>query len=647
MSNSGDQYKETKETIDSAMDSFFHLRLPSDARISPDGRAVAFVLHEWVSDQPQQRSRIWLVETAGGEPRPLTTGARNDSVPCWSPESKTLAFISQVDNVDQHSQLYLASDLTSDLGAGEARRLCATPHSVSAVSWSPDGSRVAFLSVDGEASEDDPKVNEEERHLRLWTLSPASNTPEPVSPSNVTIWQYAWSPDSRQIAVYYSTGPHESDWYRGQIGVMEASGGALRQLSSLTRQAGAISWSRDGRSIYYVSGEWSDRPLVGGDVFVQPLSGEEPQHLTPGTESSISWLGELPDGKRLLYVSWAGLSNQVGVLDKASGAATILTDDFYIGDRAWPRVSATPDADAFVTTHSDQQHSEDLWLGRLARGDDSGEQVRWSRLTHLNPAVETVAIAPTSRLQFEGADGWRIEGLFTPPLHPQDGQLPPLVLNVHGGPTSAFRDAWLDATTVALSLAGYAVLRINPRGSMGRGAAFADAVVGDMGGKDFEDLMRGVDSVIERGLVDQTRMAITGWSYGGFMTAWTVTHTSRFKAAMMGAGICDFHGFHAETNIANWDSDFIGADWLENPSAYRERSALTYATRVTTPTLIIHGEQDRSVPVSQSYAFYRALCERGVPAELAVYPREGHRFRERRHNLDLLDRLLRWLGRYV
>jgi dipeptidyl aminopeptidase/acylaminoacyl peptidase len=518
---------------------------------------------------------------------------------------------------------------------------------VSGISWSPDGSRVAFLSADGEASEADPKVNEEEHHARLWTLSPASDTPEPVSPPNVTIWYYAWSPDTRQIAVYYSMGPHESDWYRGQIGLMEASGGALRQISNLTRQAGAISWSRDSQSIYYVSGAWSDRPLVGGDVFVQALSGEEPRHLTPGIESSISWLSELPDGKRLLYVSWAGLNNQLGILDKASGAATALTDDFYIGERAWPRVSATPNADAFVTIHSDQNHSEDLWLGTLAGGDAGGEQVRWSRLTHLNPDVETLPIATTSRLQFQGADGWRIEGLFTPPLHPQGGRLPPLVLNVHGGPTSAFRDAWLDATTVALSLSGYAVLRTNPRGSMGRGVAFADAVLGDMGGKDFEDLMSAVDQVIERGLVDPTRMAITGWSYGGFMTAWTVTHTSRFKAAMMGAGICDFHGFHAETNIANWDSDFIGADWLENPGAYRERSALTYATRVTTPTLIIHGEQDRCVPVSQAYAFYRALCERGVPAELAVYPREGHRFRERQHSRDLLERLLRWLERYV
>jgi dipeptidyl aminopeptidase/acylaminoacyl peptidase len=142
-------------------------------------------------------------------------------------------------------------------------------------------------------------------------------------------------------------------------------------------------------------------------------------------------------------------------------------------------------------------------------------------------------------------------------------------------------------------------------------------------------------------------VAISGWSYGGFMSAWAVTHTNRFRAAIMGAGICDFHSFHAQTNIANWDRDFIGTDWLENPDAYRERSAISYASRVTTPTLILHGEQDQCVPVNQSYAFYRALRERDIPTELAVYPREGHRIRERGHNLDMLRRQLAWLGRFL
>jgi dipeptidyl aminopeptidase/acylaminoacyl peptidase len=628
------------------IDQLFSLRTPGEARISPDGHQVAFVLNEWVRDRPHQRGRIWLVDTAGGEPRPLTNGERGDYEPRWSPDGNSLAFLSQRDtgdSPDRFTQIYLMPST-----GGEARRLGIAAGNVSGLSWSPDGECLGFLAPDSEESQAEPKVNEPERYQRLWTIRPESDTALPVTPPSVTVWNYTWSPDSKQIAVYYSMGPYESDWYRGQIGIVAATGGAIRQLGKLDQQAGALSWSRDSQRIYYALGAVSDRPLVGGDIHVQPVSGEEPRNLTPQIPSSPSWMGELPDDKRLLFVSWSGVSNQLSLLDTASGTSRVLTDDFYIGDRAWPKISATPDLRTFVATHSQQDHGDDLWIGTLSRSDEDQEEVDWRRLTRLNPiALETFELARSERLRFAGTDGWEIDGLFTPPQQTKAGTLPPLVLSVHGGPTSACREVWVEPMTQLLSSAGYAVLRINPRGSIGRGRAFADAVLGDMGGKDFEDLMKGVDYVIQLGLVDGDRLAISGWSYGGFMTAWAITQTQRFKAAIMGAGICDFHSFHAQTNIANWDLDFIGANWLQNPGAYRERSALTYALRVTTPTLIVHGEQDLCVPVNQAYAFYRALREQSVPTELAIYPREGHGFREREHNIDLYQRMLRWVERFV
>jgi dipeptidyl aminopeptidase/acylaminoacyl peptidase len=628
------------------IDQLFSLRTPGEARISPDGHQIAFVLYEWVRDQPHQRGRIWLVDADGSEPRPLTNGERGDSEPRWSPDGASLAFLSlrdTGDSSDRYTQIYLMPT-----ASGEARRLGSAAGNVSGLSWSPDGERIGFLAPDSEESQAEPKVNEPERYQRLWAIRPGSDTAQALTPPSVTVWNYAWSPDSKRIAVYYSMEPYESDWYRGQLGTVPATGGAIRQLGKLDGQAGALTWSRDSQRIYYVLGAMSDRPLVGGDIYVQPLSGEEPRNVTPEISSSPSWMEELPDGKRLLVVSWAGVSNQLSLLDITSGTWRVLTEDFYIGDNAWPKLSATPDLRAFVATHNHQDHGNDLWMGTLSRSDEDQEEVDWRRLTRLNPiALETFEVARSERLRFPGADDWEIDGLFTPPLHAKAGTLPPLVLCVHGGPTSAYRETWVEPMTQLLSSAGYAVLRINPRGSIGRGRAFADAVLGDMGGKDFEDLMKGVDYVIQLGLVDGDRLAISGWSYGGFMTAWAVTQTQRFKAAIMGAGICDFHSFHAQTNIANWDLDFIGADWLKNPGVYRDRSALTYALRVTTPTLIVHGEQDLCVPVSQAYAFYRALREQAVPTELAIYPREGHGFREREHNIDLYQRMLRWIERFV
>ena len=196
------------------------------------------------------------------------------------------------------------------------------------------------------------------------------------------------------------------------------------------------------------------------------------------------------------------------------------------------------------------------------------------------------------------------------------------------------------------------MLRPNIRGSMGRGAAFADAVIGDMGGNDLQDILKGIDYLVARKLVDGNRVGIMGWSYGGFMTAWAVTQTNRFKAAVMGAGISDYHSFHAQTNIQDWDMRFLGqigapASPVTHAELYRQRSPITYATNVQTPTLIVHGEKDPCVPVNQAYAFYRALQEQGVPTTLAVYPREGHSFSTRKHQHDYALRFLDWFKQYL
>lgn len=634
------------------VETFQELRMPMDARISPDGRQVAFVLQEWVAGEQKQRGRIWVAYTEGGDARPFTSGSQSDGCPRWSPDGRQLAFISRRDadnkgdkgdkgdKEKEKMQVYVMP-----ARGGEARRVCTMPNGASEIEWSPDGSRIAFLSLEGAEPKSEPKVNEPLRHQRLWTVRPESDTPEPVTPANLTIWNYAWSPDSKRFAVFYSEGPSETDWFKGQLGVVAARGGAVRQVARLTRQAGALTWTRDGRKIAYVSGEWSDRPLVGGDVFIVDADGGKPRNLTPGIMFSPSWLAEFQEGGHWLYAAWDGLTNSIGVLDEASGTLTPLSQDFYVGERHHPRLSPTADLRRFAVTHTDQQTPTDVYLGELAA---DGASIMWRRLTRLNSILEeTLELAPTERISYESVDGWRIEALYTPPLHAEADKKPPLIVYVHGGPTSAYRDGWGDMTTQLLAANGYAVLRPNPRGGMGRGVAFADAVLGDMGGKDFQDVLRGVEYLVARGAVDGERVGIMGWSYGGFMSAWAVTQTTRFKAALMGAGVCDFHSFHAQASIADWDMRIIGAAPTENPEAYREKSAITYVKRVTTPTLVIHGEDDPFVPVNQAYAFYRALRERGVPTELAVYPREGHGLSERNHNRDMQERMLRWFKAYI
>ena len=670
---------ESKEASDSTMasgripikpGSLVDIRLPLDVNLSPDGQRVAFVVSERISEKPRPRMRVWTVGTGDEEAEPLTKNMREAFAPRWSPDGKQIAFIGKAEGEKVKPQLYLMPAehpvrtlsghplrgrgnevITGDeviRGNSEAKQVCTMPNGVGNLAWSPDGSRLSFLSLEGEEPASDPLVIQPGRHMRLWTVRPDYDTPEPVTPADLTVWEYTWSPDSRHIALYYSLGSGETDWYRGQIGVVSASGGAVRQITHLTRQASAITWTPDSTHITYISGEWSDRGLVGGDIFTVHLAGGEVRNLTPAAPVSYSCCRWFPDGQRLLYACWSGVTHQLGILNAIDGTVTLIDGNFTMGEPPYPRFSATANMRTIVTTHTTPQIAFDVFCGQLTDSDTATPSITWRRLTRLNLLMEEVmAIPQTQRISYASVGGWQIDAILTHPLNHSGDTLPPLIVNVHGGPSAAWVDGWGGFLTKLMASAGYAVLCANIRGSQGRGIAFSDAVLLDSGGKDFQDIMHGVDYLIEQGLVDANRVGIMGWSYGGYMTAWAITQTTRFKAAMMGAGVSDFHDFHALSNIPDWDMRILGTSPLEQPDIYRAHSAITYAGRVTTPTLILHGADDECVPVNQAYAMYRSLCERKVPTELVIYPREGHGPRERAHLVDMEERVLNWFKKYL
>ncbi len=620
-----------------------HLRIPDDAVLSPDGKHIAFTVWERVGTEVKRQGRIWLVDTLiadGGvsEPKPLLKGPKSSNVPVWSPDSQRLAYIAIVGEGDKaQPQLHSMS-----IEGNQVRQMCTMPNGASEPSWSPDGKHIAFLSYEGEKPNPDPLVVVSTRHRRLWTLHVESDRPTPITPDGLTVWEYTWSPDSKQFALYYSIKPDENGWYAGQIGLVAAGGGAVRQMSQLTMQASALAWSPDGVQLAYISGDWSDRGQGGGDIFVLALDEDgpnEPRNLTPGIARSPSWCCWLPDNKRMLFAAYDGVTHSIALLNE-DGTVTMLDDDFVMYR---PTLSASSNRHFIAAIHATSKDMYDIWFGEIVE-----QHISWHRLSRLNPLIEeTFVLGKTERMRYESVDGWHIDALFTPPSVRKTEGPPPLVVNVHGGPSWAWVDDFGLFWTQLFASAGYAVLRPNIRGSWGRGNDFANAVIGDMGGKDFQDVMHGVDALIERGLVDADRIAIAGWSYGGFMSAWAVSQTTRFKAAIMGAGWADWHSFHALSNLSDWDMRFLQADPLDNPDVYRTWSPITYANRILTPTLILHGESDRYVPVAGSYAFQRALQERGVPVELVVYPREGHSVSEYSHALDIEERVVYWLEKYL
>ncbi len=629
------------QTDGMTLDLLFEMRVVGNGVIAPDGKQAVFVVWEHIPGEQKRRGRIWLADIASGEARPFTSGKHSEYSPCWSPDGKQLAFLTTADGEKEKPQIYLIS-----VEGGTARQLCKMPNGVSNLSWAPDGSRLAFLCLEGEEPKVDPKVITQGRHRRLWTVRLEHHIPEPVIPAGFSVWEYTWSPDSKSIALYYAAGADETDWYRGQIGVVAAEGGAIRQITHLTWQARALAWSPDSKQIAYVSGRWSDPGRGSGDIFAVSLADGQIRNLTPSIISSPTWCYWLPDGAHLLYTACKDVTHQIGMLDSRDGTITLLDEDFVM---LWdqPSLSITQDGQRFVTTHSTSIRPPDLWYGEITSEQGSVPSLQWRKVSRLNPIIEeTVRFSATERIHYESVDGWCIDGIFQPPLVSESGKLPPLYVDVHGGPSGAECDYW-DSSSQMMAAHGFAVFRPNMRGSWGHGTAFADAVLGDMGGKDFQDILNGIEYLVQQGKVDGERVGIGGWSNGGFLSAWAVTQTRRFKAAMMGAGISDWLNMHAQTNIADADILLLGADPLEHPEVYHKHSPITYASRVVTPTLILHGEDDPAVPVAQAYAFYRALRERNVPVELVVYPREGHGVGERDHFRDVMERLLGWLERYL
>lgn len=616
-------------------------RIPFDLDISADGKRVAFMVAEYVPGEQKLRSRIWVTETENAEARPFLSGKHNESCPRWSPDGKQLAFLTEPEGEKEKPQIHLVA-----AEGGTPQLVCKMPNGVSELTWAPDGSRIAFLSLEGEEPKRDPKVLQPERHARLWVVRPNQAMAEPITPVDLTVREYTWSNDSKQLAVYYSEGSDITDWYHSHIGVVSADGGAVRKVVHLSLPATSLAWSHDGRHIAYLSGKWSDPGRGSGDIFLATLENGEVRNLTPGVTYSPSWCCWMPDDQQLLYTAVRGLTHQVRLLNISNGAERVLEEDFVLW-RDQPWLAITPDRRSFATIHSTGQQPFDAWSGTLNVVNDQPANITWKRLSRINSLIEeTIEMTPTERISYQSFDGQRIDGLFTPPLHTPEGALPPLYVEVHGGPSGAYCDYWFAATHVFTGQ-GYAVFRPNYRGSWGQGAAFADAVMGDMGGKDLQDILSGIEYLVQQGKVDGKRVAIGGWSNGGFLSAWAVTQTNRFKAAMMGAGISDWLNQHAQSNIPDADILLLNADPLENNAAYLRSSPLTFASRVSTPTLILHGEDDPCVPVAQAYAFYRALRERNVPVECVIYPREGHGVVERDHSRDVILRMLRWFERYV
>ncbi len=464
-----------------------------------------------------------------------------------------------------------------------------------------------------------------------------------VSPENLQIWEFAWSPDSQEIAAVVSDVPYEWAWYTNRLARFRCAGPATTIWQS-KRQVALPAWSPDASQIAFISSNWSDRNCVAGDVWVVNSSGGEARDISAGIEASLGWVQWSADSRELLAIGHdRGGTGLHRLAADGKKREQIWWRQAAVAEAHWPRFSRAANGSLAVVLE-DADHPRDVWLATAP-----AQAASWKQLTHFHPQAAEISIGQTTVHHWQGAEGRQIQGLVITPVGHEPGRKYPLVMWVHGGPTGVSASRYYAAFgwSQLLANAGYAVFLPNYRGSVGWGLDFAESNIGDMGGRDFQDMLLGIDSLIATHLADPDRLAIAGWSYGGFTAAWAVSQTSRFKAAVMGAGISHWLSFHGKSALADWDGIHYATSPYAANGLFQKFSPLTYYENFQTPTLILHGEKDEDVPVEQSYLFYRALKDKGVPTELVVYPREDHAVKERAHLLDMSQRVLEWMRRYL
>ncbi|MEZ4520626.1 MAG: S9 family peptidase [Thermomicrobiales bacterium] len=619
---------------------------PTDLDMAPDGSKIAYVVAPISKDVDKDTehgvSTIWVVGTLDGEPRQFTGGTWEDADPRWSPDGSQLAFLSDRAERRERSVYVMPTD------GGEGVRIFDKQGTISNLDWSPDGRYLSFLYTDPETDEekekkeskDDARVWDTDRKWRrLWLIDRQDgNSASTVSPENRQVWSYSWSQDGSRIALNTSPNPRINDIFlETQVDLVSPTDHETHRLFNLTGTTGNMVWSNDGTRIGYVG--TSGQVVNGEHLFVIEVDGGGPANLTPDLRGTIENIVPLNGGEALAGTIGYGVNDAYRRIDW-DGTITPISGAEVPRGTFTSAPAANADGSLVAGIWEDGANLPDIWVIDTGTGE-------LHRRTRLNAEIEVCELGGQQIVEWESDEGVTVEGvLITPPGYDHTKTYP-LVVQVHGGPTGRWTNGWYGNWHdwgQLLASNGFAVLMHNPRGSTGYGSDYMNALVDGIGQVELRDLMSGVDAMIERGIADPERLGLGGWSWGGYMTAWTVTQTDRFKAAVMGAGLPNMVSDNSIGDIPSANLSYFTESMFENPEPFWERSAIRHIRNCTTPVMILHGEADDRVNMYQSVEMYVALRELGLEHEFVTYPREPHGIRERKHQIDLMNRVVRWFS---
>jgi dipeptidyl aminopeptidase/acylaminoacyl peptidase len=634
---------------DPLLDALFKVRTFKEVAISPDGKRVAWVeALPGKEDAPPLHSAIYVADVkAPSAPRRITAGngkaSHDEHGLAWSPDGSWLAFLSDKEKKEQ-LQLYMAP-----VEGGTAKKLTNLKGFLAHPGWSPDGKVLALLFTEnapraaGPVQPRTPDVGVVDEHVyeqRLTTIDLKSGRTRQVSPADLYVYEYDWSPDSKNVVAIAAHGSGDNNWYLARLYTLALASGAMKEIFKPAMQIAVPRWSPDGKTIAFIGGLMSDEGSNGGDIFTIAATGGKPHNVTPRLKASASWLAWLPSSKGIVFTEHLDGSSGIATVETATGrVAALWSGPENITAGGWGlAVSVARDGQTCALVRQSFRQPPEVWAGTVGA---------WKQVTHFNAASHP-SWGDVQNLHWKSGR-FKVQGWLLYPRHYDAKKRYPMVVSVHGGPASSRRPTW-PSTFFDLSILsgeGYFVFFPNPRGSYGQGEVFTRANVKDFGHGDLRDILAGVDHLLKTAPVDRDRLAIAGWSYGGYMTMWAVTQTQRFRAAIAGAGIANWQSYYGQNGIDQWMIPYFGASVYDDPDVYAKSSPINFIKRVKTPTLILVGDGDLECPVPQSQEFWHALKTLRVPTQYVVYPNEGHLIARPKHRRDIARRSADWLNKYL
>jgi dipeptidyl aminopeptidase/acylaminoacyl peptidase len=612
----------------------------SGPAFSPKGDWVVYTKTErdMESEDLKSVTHIWRVYTDGSQRRQMTRGANSCSSPFWFPDGNKIAFLSSSKKAgdpggESNTQIFFMH-----MDGGEAWQITEHEESISSFRISPDGKRVLFIARDPLSKEEKEKrkkkddeevVDQKFRMSHLWIYDIEKSEESRLTEGDFTVRSPEWSPDSRHIV--YETRPNtkiDENW-DSDIWVIETDSKESRKLYENPGSDSGPRWSPDGKAIAFASDPHTGTNTWYKKLFIIPYEGGAPKILLRDFDLDFSYPIWSKDGSKIYWSTGDRTTYNLFSVDIESGKVTRLKPPAGINFQ-W---ELSKDGSRWVWVHSGPDWPGEVYTASLDLTDpkEISDANQWLQKEHIRFGKVEV-------IKWKNSEDQLIEGILTYPVDYDPQKEYPLILNPHGGPSSA-RILSFSSSNQFFAGNGFMVLQPNFRGSSNYGQEFLNANRNYWGIRDYDDCMTGVDDCIEKGLADPERLICYGWSYGGYMSYWIVTQTNRFKAVSPGAGLPDLYSMYSTTDIPRYLGWFFGTPW-DREENYEKHSPIRYVKNVQTPVLIMHGAEDRRVPQEQAVEFYQALCDLGKEVTFVRYPREGHGISEPRHQIDRLRRYL-------